>query len=370
MAQITLSNVGKKYENGRTILEGMNLSIHDKEFLVLVGPSGCGKTTTLRLIAGLESITSGDLYMDEEKVNNLPPGKRDIAMVFQDYALYPNMTVYENMAFGLKTRKIPAKEISEKINRVSKRLEITQFLKTKPRALSGGQRQRVALGRAMVRESSVFLFDEPLSNLDAQLRANMRMEISMLHKELQTTFVYVTHDQTEAMTMADRIAVMKNGEILQLDTPGEIYHHPANIFVAGFIGSPKMNFLEGAWNTNGTNPLLEIHGFSVSLPPSFRAYMSESFVTVGIRPEDLSIVPQKNATLTGKIQFVEKLGAENDIHILYDGGKLVVRTTSSDFSIGEAVGLTFAPEKLHFFSKESGMRLEPAALTHSSISYT
>ena len=244
MASITLKNITKTYEDGNTVISDLNLEIKDKEFIILVGPSGCGKSTTLRMIAGLEEVTSGDLLIGDKRVNDDAPKDRDIAMVFQSYALYPHMTVYKNMAFALELRKVNKKEIDRKVREVAKILEIEDYLNRKPRALSGGQRQRVALGRAMVRDPAVFLLDEPLSNLDAKLRAEMRSQIIRLHQKLQTTFVYVTHDQAEAMTMADRIVVMKDGFIQQVDTPSELYEHPCNMFVAGFIGTPKMNFVD------------------------------------------------------------------------------------------------------------------------------
>src|SRR3972149_7613086 len=244
MAEVTLKNVTKIYEGGQVAAKDININVLDKEFVVLVGPSGCGKSTTLRMIAGLEEITSGELFIDNKKVNDVSPKDRDIAMVFQNYALYPHMTVYENMAFGLKLRKFPKEEIKQRVNDAAKILGLEDYLTRKPKALSGGQRQRVAVGRAIVRKPKVFLFDEPLSNLDAKLRVQMRTELSKLHDRLQTTMIYVTHDQVEAMTMGDRICVMKDGVILQIDSPLELYDHPANRFVAGFIGSPSMNFIE------------------------------------------------------------------------------------------------------------------------------
>ena len=250
MASITFKNIVKTYDNGVTVIPDLNLEIKDKEFVILVGPSGCGKSTTLRMIAGLEEVTSGELLIGDRVVNNVAPKDRDIAMVFQSYALYPHMTVYENMAFALELKKVDKKEIDEKVRSVAKILEIEQYLNRKPKALSGGQRQRVALGRAMVRDPKVFLLDEPLSNLDAKLRTEMRSQITMLHNRLQTTFVYVTHDQSEAMTMADRIVVMKDGVIQQFDTPLNLYEHPCNVFVAGFIGTPTMNFVSGTIEKN------------------------------------------------------------------------------------------------------------------------
>ncbi|MDE6110665.1 MAG: ATP-binding cassette domain-containing protein, partial [Eubacterium sp.] len=244
MASIKFNNVSKIYEGKTTVIENLNLEIKDKEFVILVGPSGCGKSTTLRMIAGLEDVSAGELYIGDKVVNDVSPKDRDIAMVFQSYALYPHMSVYKNMAFALKLKKMPKDEIDKKVRAAAKMLDIEKYLNRKPKALSGGQRQRVALGRAMVRDPAVFLLDEPLSNLDAKLRTEMRSRIAALHKELQTTFVYVTHDQTEALTMADRIVVMKDGVIQQMDTPSMLYNHPENMFVAGFIGTPQMNFID------------------------------------------------------------------------------------------------------------------------------
>ena len=268
MASITLKNIVKTYDNKVTVIPGLDLEIHDKEFIILVGPSGCGKSTTLRMIAGLEEITAGELYIGEKKVNNVAPKDRDIAMVFQNYALYPHMTVYKNMAFGLMLRKTPRAEIDRKVHEAAQTLGIEEYLNRKPRALSGGQRQRVALGRAMVRNPSVFLLDEPLSNLDAKLRTQMRTEIIRLHKQLETTFVYVTHDQTEAMTMADRIVVMKDGIIQQVDTPQALYHSPENLFVAGFIGSPQMNFINADVILDGEAVFLHFGECRIRVPLS------------------------------------------------------------------------------------------------------
>ena len=292
MAGITLKNIVKTYDNKVTVIPGLDLEIRDKEFIILVGPSGCGKSTTLRMIAGLEEITAGELYIGEKKVNNVAPKDRDIAMVFQNYALYPHMTVYKNMAFGLMLRKTPRTEIDRKVHEAAQTLGIEEYLNRKPRALSGGQRQRVALGRAMVRNPSVFLLDEPLSNLDAKLRTQMRTEIIRLHKQLETTFVYVTHDQTEAMTMADRIVVMKDGIIQQVDTPQALYHSPKNLFVAGFIGSPQMNFIDADVIPEGGEVFLHFGECRIRVPAALashaplREYGGKQ-VTLGLRPEDL-----------------------------------------------------------------------------------
>lgn len=355
MSNIRLSHVGKQYDHGKSILEDFNLEIQSYEFLVLVGPSGCGKTTTLRLIAGLEALTSGEIFIGEQRVNNFSPGKRDIAMVFQDYALYPNMSVYDNMAFGLKNRKVTKKEIQEKIDQVAKRLEIELFLRRKPRALSGGQRQRVALGRAMVRESSIFLFDEPLSNLDAQLRANMRVEISLLHQELKATFVYVTHDQTEAMTMADRIAIMKDGKLLQIGTPEEIYYTPNCEFVAGFIGSPRMNFFHGKCTLQNGIEGIQIDSFFLPVP-HFNHDVSS--VLVGVRPENLSAVNPGEKALCGTVRYVEKTGVENYVHIHIKEETIILRSSLTDFVPSSHIGISFSLEDAHFFSAETGERLD------------
>ena len=291
MANIILKNIKKTYEGGVTVIENLNLEIKDKEFVVLVGPSGCGKSTTLRMIAGLESITDGEMYMGGKLVNKVAPKDRDIAMVFQTYALYPHMNVYKNMAFGLMQRKVDKKIIDEKVMHAAKILDLEPYLKRKPKALSGGQRQRVALGRAMVRDPEIFLLDEPLSNLDAKLRTEMRSQISKLHKDLGTTFVYVTHDQTEAMTMADRIVVMKGGVVQQFDTPQALYDKPANMFVASFIGSPEMNLFPAKIQIDQKKTYVLLDDLKMELPEGLlknhdlSAYDGKEIV-LGIRPED------------------------------------------------------------------------------------
>ena len=303
MAGLSLKNVCKVYEPEKKLfrkkpmvkpaVEDVSIEIQDKEFVVLVGPSGCGKSTTLRMIAGLEEITSGEIYIDDTLVNNIEPKDRDVSMVFQNYALYPHMTVFDNMAFGLKLRKTPKEEIEKKITETARMLGIEEYLNRKPAALSGGQRQRVALGRAIVRNPKVFLFDEPLSNLDAKLRAEMRSEISALHDKLQTTFIYVTHDQVEAMTMGTRMVVMKDGKIMQIGTPDEVYEHPANKFVAGFLGMPQMNFIEGVFD--GDSRIETESGIKVVLPEAKAQKIKEKniekgmVVTIGIRPEEFHI---------------------------------------------------------------------------------
>lgn len=323
MASIVLKHIAKVYPGDIRVVKDFNLEIKDKEFVVFVGPSGCGKSTTLRMIAGLEDISGGELYIGDRLVNDVAPKDRNIAMVFQNYALYPHMTVYKNMAYGLIQRKMPADEIDRRIREAAEVLGITQYLERKPKALSGGQRQRVALGRAMVRDPDVFLLDEPLSNLDAKLRTTMRSEISKLHKRLGTTFIYVTHDQIEAMTMGDRIVVMKDGDIMQVDTPQMLYEHPNSKFVAGFIGSPQMNFMEVTIERNASSPtgftcvLDQEHHFDI-LPrenmPDFTPYEGKK-VTLGIRPEHIyagRTIPgeRDTADLNSEIDLVEPIGSE------------------------------------------------------------
>ena len=292
MAELKLKNIVKKYPNGFVAVKDFSLDIEDKEFIIFVGPSGCGKSTTLRMIAGLEDISAGELYIGDKMCNNVSPKDRDIAMVFQNYALYPHMTVYDNMAFGLKLRKVPKDEINKKVHEAAKILDIEHLLDRKPKALSGGQRQRVAMGRAIVREPKVFLMDEPLSNLDAKLRVQMRSEISKLHHKLQTTFIYVTHDQTEAMTLGTRIVVLKDGIIQQVDTPQNLYNKPANLFVAGFIGSPQMNFIDAKVVQVGPDVMVAFGEYRVKLPEvKTKALIEGGYVDkdiiLGIRPEDV-----------------------------------------------------------------------------------
>ncbi len=317
MASISLNHIKKVYPGDIEVISDLNLQIKDKEFVVLVGPSGCGKSTTLRMIAGLEEISDGEMYIGDRKVNDVAPKDRDIAMVFQNYALYPHMTVYKNMAFALKLRKTPKDEIDRKVHEAAKVLDIEHLLNRKPKQLSGGQRQRVALGRAMVRDPAVFLLDEPLSNLDAKLRTQMRTEIIKLHQKLDTTFVYVTHDQTEAMTMGDRIVVMKGGEIQQADTPQTLYDHPCNLFVAGFIGSPQMNFMDAELGRDADGYKLTFADQSLHFSGSdaLSEYVGKT-VVFGIRPENLHTSGEKftqNAahTLTMHVDIAELMGAGN-----------------------------------------------------------
>ncbi|WP_425807752.1 ABC transporter ATP-binding protein [Desulfitobacterium sp. Sab5] len=332
MAGLVFKNVVKKFDKN-VVVHDFNLEIKDKEFLVFVGPSGCGKTTTLRMIAGLEEISSGELYIGDQLVNHVPPKDRDIAMVFQSYALYPHMTVYQNMAFGLELRKIPKGEIDKRVKDAAKILDIEHLLDRKPKALSGGQRQRVALGRAIVREPKVFLMDEPLSNLDAKLRVQMRAEISKLRHRLQTTMVYVTHDQTEAMTMGDRIVVMKDGRIQQVDTPMNLYNHPRNMFVAGFIGSPSMNFLRVRLVEEEGQ--LKVIGSDFSLPPiperreALAQYIGKEII-LGIRPEAIHddvafLEAHLDWTVNVKVDVVEPMGSENYVYFTLDGENVIAR---------------------------------------------
>ena len=360
MASISFKNVTKIYDGAKTpVVPNLNLEIQDKEFIILVGPSGCGKSTTLRMIAGLESISQGELYIGDKVVNNIPPKDRDIAMVFQNYALYPHMSVYKNIAFGLTLRNVDKEEIDKRVHEAAKILDLEHLLDRKPKALSGGQRQRVALGRAMVRNPSVFLLDEPLSNLDAKLRTSMRAEITRLHRKLDTTFVYVTHDQTEAMTMGDRIVVMKDGVIQQYDTPQVLYDTPCNLFVAGFIGSPQMNFFDAVitekdgklYSTIGTNNVLIPEAKVAALKP----YVGKT-VVMGVRPESFlsfNKVTADNA-LDAKIDFYELLGADVNLYVYVNGTKAIVRMPSSrkrpeSDDVQIAVDMEFA----HFFDKET-----------------
>jgi len=348
------------------------MEIEDKEFIILVGPSGCGKSTTLRMIAGLEDITDGELLIGDKVVNDVAPKDRDIAMVFQNYALYPHMTVYENMAFGLKIRKVPKAEIAKKVEEAANILDITHLLKRKPKALSGGQRQRVALGRAIVRDPQVFLLDEPLSNLDAKLRAQMRTEISKLHKRLGTTFIYVTHDQTEAMTMGDRICVMKDGFIQQIDSPTNLYENPVNQFVAGFIGSPQMNFIDAVLRKNGDTFVCEFGSddkkFTIALPHGkgdsevLKNYIDKE-IALGIRPEtihdeDMFISNAKTGLIECKVEVTEIMGSETFLYLDCQGMPLTARVSPRTTARPQdVVTLAIDPNKLHIFDKESSLTL-------------
>lgn len=364
MASVTLKDVYKVYQGGVTAVSDFNLDIADKEFIVLVGPSGCGKSTTLRMVAGLEEITEGELYIGDKLMNDVAPKDRDIAMVFQNYALYPHMTVYDNMAFGLKLRKTPKAEIDRRVKEAARILDIEHLLNRKPKALSGGQRQRVALGRAIVREPKVFLMDEPLSNLDAKLRVQMRTEITKLHNRLQTTFIYVTHDQTEAMTMGTRIVVMKDGFIQQVDSPQNLYDHPINLFVAGFIGSPQMNFIDVTLTKEGDSVYAVFGENKIRIPEGkIKKFKDPSYigqeVTMGIRPEDLhdeEIFLQNSAESTVKayVDVVELMGSETYLYLNISGNNVTARVDPrSTARTGDTIRIALDPNRLHFFDKET-----------------
>lgn len=362
MAEVTLKNVTKVYEGGQIAAKDININVNDKEFVVLVGPSGCGKSTTLRMIAGLEEITSGDLFIDNKKVNDVSPKDRDIAMVFQNYALYPHMTVYENMAFGLKLRKFPKDEIKQRVTEAAKILGLEEYLNRKPKALSGGQRQRVAVGRAIVRKPKVFLFDEPLSNLDAKLRVQMRTEISKLHHNLGATMIYVTHDQTEAMTMGDRIVVMKDGIVHQIDTPLNIYNKPVNKFVAGFIGSPSMNFIEGKLSQEN-ELVFQSKGnmLTLKLAEGFKTRLKNQIgksVWLGIRPEDIyesdSLHGKNTAKIEVKLEVVEPMGNEIFLYFTINSSQFVARIPAREKPEPNTIKpLLLDLDRLHFFEAES-----------------
>ena len=338
MASLSLRNINKTYPNGFVAVKNFNLEIADKEFIIFVGPSGCGKSTTLRMIAGLEEITDGELYIGDKMVNDVEPKDRDIAMVFQNYALYPHMSVYDNMAFGLRLRKTPKDRIDKLVHEAAKILDIEHLLDRKPKALSGGQRQRVAMGRAIVRDPKVFLMDEPLSNLDAKLRVQMRIEISKLHQRLETTIIYVTHDQTEALTLGTRIVVMKDGVIQQVDTPLDLYMKPKNLFVAGFIGSPQMNFIDARVTKNGNNVDLVFGEYSVRLPEAKAKKVidggyEDKIVVLGIRPEDIKdeemfISQAEGCCLDATVKVYEMLGAEVFLYFTVDKYDITVRAVS------------------------------------------
>ena len=357
MAGITFKNVVKTYDNGVTVVPDLNLEIKDKEFVVLVGPSGCGKSTTLRMIAGLESITSGEMYIGDTLMNAVPPKARNIAMVFQSYALYPHMSVYKNMAFALELAKTPKAEIDKKVHAAAEILGLEPYLDRKPKALSGGQRQRVALGRAMVRNPEVFLLDEPLSNLDAKLRT----EISKLHKQLGTTFVYVTHDQTEAMTMGDRICVMKDGIIQQFDTPQNLYDYPCNLFVAGFIGSPQMNFIDATVEKAGAGYHLCFGDAKLRVDNNaLEPYVGKT-VVCGIRPEDFHAEPQfagEGNMIDAFIDLDEMMGSESYLYLNYAGQKLVTRVPARYAKkADENITLAIDTTKIHVFDKDTELTI-------------
>ena len=364
MADLQLKGVYKRFSGNVTAVNDFTLDIEDKEFIILVGPSGCGKSTTLRMIAGLEEITEGELYIDGKLVNDVAPKDRDIAMVFQNYALYPHMTVFENMAFALKLRKTPKDEIKRRVHEAAKILDIEHLLERKPKALSGGQRQRVALGRAIVRNPKVFLMDEPLSNLDAKLRVAMRTEINKLHKKLQTTFIYVTHDQTEAMTMGTRIVVMKDGIVQQVDSPANLYTKPCNMFVAGFIGSPQMNFVDAKLVKKDDGLYIEFSGESILLPegkasrPELEEYIGKE-VVLGIRPEDIHddeahISASPNNAVKAEVDVTEMMGAETYLYLKIAGKQFVARVNQrSTAKADDCIDVVFDVNKIHLFDKET-----------------
>ena len=390
MGAININSVGKIYPNGTRALEDVNIEINDGEFVVLVGPSGCGKTTLLRMVAGLEDITEGEISIADKVVNEIAPKDRDIAMVFQNYALYPHMSVYDNMAFSLKLRKLPKDEIDQKVKDAAKTLEIDELLERKPKALSGGQRQRVAMGRAIVRNPQAFLMDEPLSNLDAKLRVQMRAELGQLHSQLETTTLYVTHDQVEAMTMGDRVAVIRKGVLQQINTPREIYLYPKNIFVAGFIGSPSMNFVYATVNSSSKGIVLkfgEDEILSKDAPESLNEHEGQQIV-LGIRPEafedsDYANKEEFSEEISIEVSLLEQLGSDTYIHfykdinpvqteaieeILADEGedisvlgtetKFIARINPNASIVeGQNINLAIDPSKLHYFDPETGLAI-------------
>jgi len=368
MADLQLNHIYKKYPGGVTAVSDFCLDIEDKEFIVLVGPSGCGKSTTLRMIAGLEEISEGELYIGGRLVNDVAPKDRDIAMVFQNYALYPHMSVFDNMAFGLKLRKTPKDEIKKRVHEAAKILDIEHLLERKPKALSGGQRQRVALGRAIVRNPKVFLMDEPLSNLDAKLRVAMRTEINKLHKKLETTFIYVTHDQTEAMTMGSRIIVMKDGFVQQVDTPANLYNKPCNMFVGGFIGSPQMNFIDAVLSKNQEGVFLEFDGQTIKLPEgkassqALDEYIGKT-VVLGIRPEDIYdeeafIAAKPEAAIDVYVDVTEMMGAEYYLYLTIGDKKITARVNPrTTAKMGDTIKVAFDTNKIHLFDKETELTI-------------
>ncbi|MFA7075542.1 MAG: sn-glycerol-3-phosphate ABC transporter ATP-binding protein UgpC [Candidatus Izemoplasmatales bacterium] len=365
MSTLSFKNLNKIYDNGVQAVFDFNLNVKDREFIVFVGPSGCGKSTTLRMVAGLEEISSGELYIDDRMVNDVAPKDRDIAMVFQSYALYPHMSVYDNMAFGLKLRKTPKVEIEKKVQNAANILGLTSYLDRKPKALSGGQRQRVALGRAIVRDAKVFLMDEPLSNLDAKLRVAMRAELIKLHETLETTTIYVTHDQIEAMTMATRIVVMKDGRIQQIGAPKDIYDNPSNMFVGGFIGTPAMNFLPGRVDENG---IFVCEDLKVKVDKKHLKLLEEKNyidkdIVLGFRPEDVHDQPDMlekyaDSKATFTVDVAELLGAETNIHISIANSNIIAKVSArSDLAMHSKIELAINMEKSHFFDPETEERI-------------
>ena len=371
MSTVSLKNIYKIYDNSVTAVSDFNLEIADKEFIVLVGPSGCGKSTTLRMVAGLEEISKGELYIDGKLVNDVEPKDRDIAMVFQSYALYPHMTVRENMEFPLKLKKVPKEEIQQRVDQAAEILGITQYLDRKPKALSGGQRQRVAIGRAIVREPKVLLMDEPLSNLDAKLRNQMRAEIIKLRQRIDTTFIYVTHDQTEAMTLGDRIVIMKDGVIQQIGTPQEVFDHPTNLFVAGFIGTPQMNFFDAELVKEDGRYAVVLENARVELSEAKQANLARKQVqpgpiTLGVRPEHISLAGDASQAVRGTVDVAEMMGSAVHLHVDACGRDTIVILQTMDLqgaghpipATGSALPFTFGGNVAHVFDRETGRNLE------------
>ena len=357
MANLKLQAVTKSYDGKNQIIQSIDLDVADGEFIVMVGPSGCGKSTLLRMVAGLERTTSGDIYINDQRVTELEPKDRGIAMVFQNYALYPHMTVFDNMAYGLKIRGFGKAQILARVEEAARILELGPLLKRKPRELSGGQRQRVAMGRAIVREPAVFLFDEPLSNLDAKLRVQMRLELQQLHRRLRTTSLYVTHDQVEAMTLAERVIVMNKGIAEQIGTPSEVYRRPASLFVASFIGSPAMNLLPGQLTSDGTSLVME-DGFELQLPVP-RPEWGGRELTVGVRPEHIQLTDDQQKGIPMVLNTLELLGADNLAHGKLAGSGVVVRLSHEVFpTAGSLLRLDFPAKALHFFDTQTGLRME------------
>ena len=366
MAGVRMEKLNKVYPNGVHAVRDFTLEVGEREFVVLVGPSGCGKSTLLRMVAGLESITQGELWMGERQINQVRPKDRDLAMVFQNYALYPHMTVFDNMALGLKLRHVPKKQIRERVGQAARWLDVADLLERKPGQLSGGQQQRVALGRAMVRQPSLFLLDEPLSNLDAKMRGQMRYQIIRLHKAMQKAFLYVTHDQTEAMTMADRIVVMREGEIMQADTPGNLYHRPANLFVAGFIGTPQMNFFDCTLENRGGMLALVGAGFCWPLEGSSFSFQElENFIgtdlVLGVRCSDVKI--RKEGSHGARVDFMEDMGGEILLHLSFAGGEFVAKISPEEKPDAPEVAFDLDMSKIHLFHKQTGKALKQAMVS-------
>ena len=368
MASLSLQHINKTYPNGFQAVKDFNLEIEDKEFIIFVGPSGCGKSTTLRMIAGLEEISGGTLKIGDKVMNDVEPKDRDIAMVFQNYALYPHMTVYDNMAFGLKLRKVPKDQIDKAVREAARILDLEKLLDRKPKALSGGQRQRVAMGRAIVRNPKEFLMDEPLSNLDAKLRVQMRIEISKIHQRLGATIIYVTHDQTEAMTLGTRIVVMKDGVVQQVDTPQHLYEQPGNLFVAGFMGSPQMNFLDAQIAEKGGDLIAKVGEYDVVIPAAKAKVLKDGgyvgkTVVLGIRPEDIHdsqmfIEASPSAPMTSTVKVYELLGAEVFLYFDVNGTQVTARVDPrTNSKTGDTIKFAFDMEKSHFFDKETELTI-------------